>query len=108
MSGPTFLESRAAYVGKKVGVSGTRILAAMLEWSQLSKEEKATHRLPDYSYWSEDEIATLRELWESGAAPEQVLQALPDRSYAAITNFASSAGIKRPADYLSKCRVPKR
>ena len=105
MSTESLLESRAAYVGKKLGVSGTRVLKAMIEWSRLTREEKAQFQLPDYAFWTDEEIATLKEYWEGGKSPKEVLEALPGRTYAAITNFASSAEIKRPPEYLSKCRA---
>lgn len=105
MSGPTRLESKAAFVAKKCRISPVRVLEAMREWSSLSSDEKARHRLPETDEWTSQELETLRELWGGGALPCEVLEALPDRSYSAITQRARKEGIYRPSDYISEIRA---
>ena len=101
---PTNLESKAAYIAHKLSnfrISAVRVLEAMLEWNELEPDEKAKYRLPEDRSWSEDETAILRNLWASGAMPEEVMAALPERSFGAITAKAHREQLLRPAEYRS-------
>lgn len=108
MSGPTRLESKASFLSQKLrdrGISAASILETMLEWNALPSHEKASYRLPADPSWSAEELEILRRLWSSGALPEEVLEALPERSYAAITHKAHREGIRRPEQYIkAACR----
>lgn len=108
MTSPTHLESKAVYVAKKLSnhrISAARVLEAMLEWNKLPREEKARYSLPQDNSWSIDELNTLQRLWASDILPQEIMEALPERSYAAITAKAHKEGIRRPPEYLSKCRA---
>ena len=63
-------------------------------------EETASFRSP----WSDKEIGILQRLWTDGALSQDVMRALPGRSYAAIACKAYSLKIRRSPKYLSEAR----